>query len=1715
MESPSVSGGDISSHAGGIDSPEKPGSIKNNSETHTTSIEQSVKTFRLFEILRSGDTTAISKALREAKDQSASGGPGGTTILHLAIQCADLQVVEYVMASGADIDVNARDREGNTPLHLAAQLGRDTVVQSLLDLPQIDDSIANYRGQTALDVARTPELFEKLQLARSLFIDTKTKQIQDMVVRADYEGLEKLLEEPRVQGNLDVNALELVTDTVTAQSGGTLLHEGARKKDTKLLQILLLHGADPFRRDKKGKLPQDVTKDDKTRAIVKKSPAAIIAQRGIQERAILGNAPSQAASSSRAVSAEVTLAGKDAREMKGYLKKWTNYTSGFKLRWFVLEDGVLSYYKHQDDAGSACRGAISMRIAKLHMDAQDKTRFEIHGKSSVKYHLKANHVVEAKRWFWALNNAIQWAKDEAKEEEKRRTRDAEFLQAKIHNVENRTPEGPVSELTSVSSKLNVRGGPAVTDPRSSFTRVNTHTSRNTVEPPGDDEASAYGSYAQSVAHTDMNRAAAPSGGLDGEADYEDYNDYASSHDAQPSNKDAFYITAQSAKLQLDLLSNVSASLLAEKHKNPELTVSDPAIDQALSTYESAVCSLHDLLANLMKISRDRDAYWQYRLDKESDTRKMWEESMAQIVREHEELQLKVGESEEKRKRTKKALKEVLEKNTNGADVERVPFRGNAKEKDIFEEAETGPETADYSTQEATVNNVKQVKISDGVSRRQTISEYIDLAESDSEDEDEFFDAIDKEEVEVGAVLSSERLVESETVQNEAADLRAAKLAAIESAYKGYEDPVRTRLNMDKDDRPKLSLWGILKSMIGKDMTKMTLPVSFNEPTSLLQRVAEDMEYADLLDMAADRTESLERLLYVAAYAISEYASTIGRVAKPFNPLLGETFEYTRPDKQYRFYVEQVSHHPPIGAAWAESPRWDYFGESALKSKFYGKSFDINLLGTWFCKLRPITGEEELYTWKKVTSSVIGIITGNPTVDNYGPMEVRNWKTGEVCYLDFKARGWKASSAYQVTGKVVDAAGVPRWSIGGRWNDKIFARPLSGHEGTISEHDESSKAILLWQANPRPSGIPFNLTPFVITLNAIPDRLRPFLPPTDTRLRPDQRAMEDGEYDFAAAEKHRVEEKQRAKRREREKNGEEFVPQWFQRAKCPITGEEYWHSTGEYWRCREVSDWSNAIDLEMVSEYTCSRCIQALKPHIHHRMTLSTFRRLPSQASRRCNFSTTTGPRSSPVRIHNGSNGSQFKTIKNSFSVAVDNTTATTTRSSLLLPTKQVARNVHSAAAIVTPPTASRETAALRRPDNLFHHYSSSPSSIIRKRAAFIKQNAFCPHPSHQQTRAPLGTSKDDVVASATLPPAHSHFECPDCGVPLYCSEEHWMDDYEAHLEVCDTIRQINEDDHDLVSGRFFPEFSYPGPQDDNFVVNMTNWDTFLYTREFEAIDNERSMRQVTRMLTYPVTIASIIHELSPYTVHKEGRLTTEGLKSFSALRYTLHPPKQGEGKDIRGLRLKAPPVRIFILGARAESSLPREVWLQLTHMFPNALINLIFIGPESMANRDDEFPLPERTPSNPFGGIVEDRLGPQMKITTYVDYFHTMHDAQYFYPYDPYFDCFMLFHPGLGHPASSHEWAETLPKLLETKVPIICTGYTQSDLERDINWVREKCAGEFDVLLEPGENRFRSLRWDLNDMDPSDVSAGNWGVWAFRGKRYVICSVTVRGMHAN
>lgn len=747
------------------------------------SIEQSVRLFKVFEALRNGDTPAIAKALNS---DGAGARLEGATILHLAIQCAQQPVIEFVLSQHA-VDINSRDKDGNTPLHTAAVLGRAPIVKLLLEQANVNDALVNYQGKTPLDLARSPEIFQQLQLARSVYIDANVRKIHHMIARSDYDGLEHLLADARIRATLDVNGPELATEPATTESGGCLLHEAARKRDVKLAQILLLNGADPFQRDRKGRLPQDVTKDDRTRAILKKSPAAAAAQRSIQEKTVLGDG------ATALPTAEGGPGGKESREMKGYLRKWTNYTSGFKLRWFVLEDGVLSYYKHQDDAGSACRGAINMKIAKLKMDPKDKLLFEILGKSSVKYNLKANHEVEAKRWFWALNNAIQWAKDEEKEEQKRQQQESLALRgARQEQLDRqRTRESDVAQQAgSHLTPATAVGG--VTSSASASVQDGLSAYEPSV---GDDFATS----ARGVSRT-----ATIDGDLD---DDEEYGDDASSHEMRPVSRDAFSVTAQSAKLQLDLLEQVSAALKAEESKNPAMAFSHPSVAQALSSYETGVGNLKGLLGDLLRISRDHEAYWQARVERETNVRRLWEDSMARVAQEQEELESRIGESEFKRKQAKRALRDVLESQA----LEDQAEDGKAEDGD-----EQAPRAATPSGLATGRKATMEMSPAASRLRRETIVSMANreiFDEDDAEEDEQFFDAVDAGEVEVVDVMpptspppleSDKQLPMIEIDGNKSDDNELAR--DIVKSHKGYEDGIRKRLKLDADNRPKASLW---------------------------------------------------------------------------------------------------------------------------------------------------------------------------------------------------------------------------------------------------------------------------------------------------------------------------------------------------------------------------------------------------------------------------------------------------------------------------------------------------------------------------------------------------------------------------------------------------------------------------------------------------------------------------------------------------------------------------------------------------------------------------------------------------------------------------------------------------------------------------------------------------------------------------------------------
>ena len=103
------------------------------------------------------------------------------------------------------------------------------------------------------------------------------------------------------------------------------------------------------------------------------------------------------------------------------------------------------------------------------------------------------------------------------------------------------------------------------------------------------------------------------------------------------------------------------------------------------------------------------------------------------------------------------------------------------------------------------------------------------------------------------------------------------------------------------------------------------------------------------------------------------------------------------------------------------------------------------------------------------------------------------------------------------------------------------------------------------------------------LNDLPESMKAKLPRSDSRFRPDQRALENNELELAASEKHRLEEKQRAARKFRAENpGNDFKPKYFKKVVDPDSKEEYYayglEGCRDYWQDRNNRDFSHMEDL---------------------------------------------------------------------------------------------------------------------------------------------------------------------------------------------------------------------------------------------------------------------------------------------------------------------------------------------------------------------------------------------------------------------------------------------------------------------------------------------------------------------------------------------------------
>ncbi|KAF8032842.1 hypothetical protein BT93_D1660 [Corymbia citriodora subsp. variegata] len=377
----------------------------------------------------------------------------------------------------------------------------------------------------------------------------------------------------------------------------------------------------------------------------------------------------------------------------------------------------------------------------------------------------------------------------------------------------------------------------------------------------------------------------------------------------------------------------------------------------------------------------------------------------------------------------------------------------------------------------------------------------------------------------------------------------------------------------------VSLWSLIKDNVGKDLTRVCLPVYFNEPISSLQKCFEDFEYSNLLDQAYEHGKagnSLLRILNVAAFAVSGYASSKGRHCKPFNPLLGETYEADYPEKGVRFFSEKVSHHPTLIACHCEGRGWKFWADSNLRTKFWGQSIQLDPVGVLTLEF----DDGEIFQWNKVTTSINNLIIGKVYCDHHGFMNIHG-NCQYSCKVKFKEPSILDRTPHQVHGFIEDVTGRKVATIVGKWDEAIYYV-----DGEVTRKLKNyNDASLLWKCNKRPPTLTrYNMSSFAITLNELTPGLQEKLPPTDSRLRPDQRHLENGEYEKANAEKQRLEKRQRMSRNCKKMGGSPDGSR---------DGEDGpFHYVGGYWEARQQSKWEGCLDIfgefcDDTGESTCN------------------------------------------------------------------------------------------------------------------------------------------------------------------------------------------------------------------------------------------------------------------------------------------------------------------------------------------------------------------------------------------------------------------------------------------------------------------------------------------------------------------------------------------------
>ncbi|KAI8117469.1 hypothetical protein FF38_13358 [Lucilia cuprina] len=283
----------------------------------------------------------------------------------------------------------------------------------------------------------------------------------------------------------------------------------------------------------------------------------------------------------------------------------------------------------------------------------------------------------------------------------------------------------------------------------------------------------------------------------------------------------------------------------------------------------------------------------------------------------------------------------------------------------------------------------------------------------------------------------------------------------------YEEEEDTSISMEAHGSMISHLLSQVK--IGMDLTKVVLPTFILERRSLLEMYADYFAHPDLFLKIADLDSPRDRIVQVCRWYLSAYhAGRKSAVAKkPYNPILGEVFQChwdipgENPDEnnvqdgpipwcrrdQLTFLAEQVSHHPPISAFYAEhfNKKITFSAHVWTKSKFLGLSVGVHNIGEGVVTLVD-RGEEYIVTFPNGYGRSILTI---PWIELGGSVEIKCPQTGYYAQVEFLTKPFYGGKRNKVTCEIYSPnEKKPFVSIAGEWSGLMEAKWHDTHKTEV-------------------------------------------------------------------------------------------------------------------------------------------------------------------------------------------------------------------------------------------------------------------------------------------------------------------------------------------------------------------------------------------------------------------------------------------------------------------------------------------------------------------------------------------------------------------------------------------------------------------------------------------------------------------------------------------